>query len=54
MVEALSKKEIAAAYSISGKTLNRWLKLIPLSTGSRNILTPSEVSIVFSKYGKPK
>jgi len=53
MAQSKSKKEIAAAYGISTETLRRWLKLIPLETGNRNILTSPEVDIVYSKYGTP-
>ena len=50
-----TKKELKAAYNISGPTLSKWLNDIPEITDhkKKRVFSPLEVNFIFAKYGNP-
>jgi len=48
-----SRKEVAAAYGISPRTLCRWIKKACITITS-GLLTIKEVQMIYDAFGEPK
>jgi len=50
-----TKKELKAAYNISGPTLSKWLNDIPeiVDHKKKRVFSPLEVNFIFARYGNP-
>lgn len=55
-VKTYSVKEVAELYSVSKKTLNKWLSPFEDEIGERRgyFYNPKQVSIIFEKLGLPE
>lgn len=53
-LKAKSKKQLAAEYGVSVKTLTTWIKGKGLETGYRKILNSAEVRYVYNSLGIPR
>jgi hypothetical protein len=51
----MNKKQLAAAYKISVKTLNAWLKPFKDKIGpmTGKVYTPKQIKIIFESLGEP-
>lgn len=49
----MTRKEIAAAYGVSTKSIKRWMDEADLEFGSARTLTPKQVDKVYEAFGPP-
>lgn len=52
-IKAMTRKEVAAAYKVSTKSLKRWMDENGIEFSSARTLTPKQVSKLFDTFGPP-